>query len=115
MLYASVGGNQASVYTDADFQDHTKLICRYDNQGTNGDREVGLSACCWLSAEGWSQHPHGDVCLVRCYWSSMISHTLPKRSLFVHNTVSVRPAARTGGEWDWLAASQHAQLSYYRV
>lgn len=98
MLYASVGGNQASVYTDADFQDHTKLICRYDNQGTNGDREVGLSACCWLSAEGWSQHPHGDACLVRCYWSlDDLSHASKAVTLCAQHRLSQTSCTHWGG------------------
>ncbi len=25
-----------------------------------------LRACSWISAEGITQHPHGDTCLVRC-------------------------------------------------
>lgn len=63
-LFATVGRDQATVYDDQHMADHLGVVVHLHNQPSQHAPGGELQAACWLSAEGWSPHPHGDALLV---------------------------------------------------
>lgn len=53
----------APVYDDEHMGDHVALVVHFTNTPSEHAPGGELGAAAWLSAEGWSRHPHGDACL----------------------------------------------------
>ncbi|CAL8464853.1 g4388 [Coccomyxa elongata] len=62
-LFATVGGNQATVYDDMHMGDYIAVVLNYVNTQTDHTKGGDLISCAWLNAGGCSDHPHGDAYL----------------------------------------------------
>ncbi len=56
-VFATVGGNQASVYDGRNFGNYVGLVVHY----THDEEGVELATCCWADARGFTKHPKGDL------------------------------------------------------
>ena len=63
VLFATVGKDQATVYTDAHMEDYVGLVVQLHNQPSEHAAGGELQAACWVSTAGWTPHPHGDAAL----------------------------------------------------
>ncbi|CAK0786987.1 hypothetical protein CVIRNUC_010203 [Coccomyxa viridis] len=62
-LFATVGGDQATVYDDMHMGDYIAVVLNFVNARTSHAAGQGLQALAWLSAEELSGHPNGDAFL----------------------------------------------------
>lgn len=62
-LFATVGGDQATVYDDEHMGDYLGVVVHFQNVTTEYAPGGDLSAACWLDASGSNTHPHGDTYL----------------------------------------------------
>jgi WD40 repeat protein len=62
-LFATVGKDQATVYTDAHMTDHIGVVVQLENQASEFAQGGELQAACWLNVAAWTPHPHGDAAL----------------------------------------------------
>lgn len=62
-LFATVGGDQATIYDDEHMGDHISIAVHFSNQKTEYVNGGDLHVCCWINSANWSSHSHGDACL----------------------------------------------------
>ncbi|QDZ20521.1 WD repeat domain-containing protein [Chloropicon primus] len=59
-LFATVGGNQCTVYDGRHFGEYMGLVVHYVHQGEDGGAGAELTSCAWTDARGQTNHPRGD-------------------------------------------------------
>lgn len=62
-LFATVGGNLATIYDDAHMGDYVAVVAQLENSATEHAQGGGLAVCEWLAAGGATRHPQGDALL----------------------------------------------------
>ena len=62
-LFATVGGDQATVYDDSHMGDYIGVVVHFVNQKTEHAEGGELQAVSWINSKEWTEHPHGDACL----------------------------------------------------
>ncbi|KAG7672116.1 putative Polycomb group protein FIE2 [Nannochloris sp. 'desiccata'] len=62
-LFATVGGDQATVYDDSHMGDYIGVVVHFVNNKTEHAEGGELQAAAWINCKEWTDHPHGDACL----------------------------------------------------
>ena len=62
-LFATIGGDFATVYDDEHFGDHVAVVVQFKNDPTEYTKGGEFTALCWLDANGYSPHEFGDALL----------------------------------------------------
>ena len=62
-LFATVGGDFATVYDDEHFGDHVAVVCQFKNEATAHTKGGDLTATCWVDPVGYTTHELGDATL----------------------------------------------------
>ena len=57
-VFATVGGNQASIYDNQHLGNHCDIMCNYVNETSEHVKGGALTTCCWVSLKGLK-----DACL----------------------------------------------------
>ena len=62
-LFATIGGDFATVYDDEHFGDHVAVVCQFKNEATDHTKGGDLTAVCWVDPSGYTAHELGDATL----------------------------------------------------
>ena len=62
-LFATCGGDFATVYDDEHFGDHVAMVAQFKNEKTNHTAGGELTAVVWVDAHGFTRHEFGDALL----------------------------------------------------
>ena len=62
-LFATCGGDFATVYDDEHFGDHVAVVAQFKNEKTNHSAGGELTAVVWVDARGFTRHEFGDALL----------------------------------------------------
>jgi WD40 repeat protein len=62
-LFATVGGDQATIYDDSHMGDYIGVVVHFVNSKTEHAEGGELQAATWINSKDWTEHPHGDACL----------------------------------------------------
>jgi WD40 repeat protein len=62
-LFATVGGDQATIYDDSHMGDYIGVVVHFVNNKTEHAEGGELQAAAWINSKEWTDHPHGDACL----------------------------------------------------
>ena len=62
-LFATVGGEQATVYDDEHMADHVAVVVQLANAPSQHAPGGQLQVAAWLAADGWAEQPAGEACL----------------------------------------------------
>ena len=62
-LFATVGGDFATVYDDEHFGEHVAVVAQFKNEKTNHSAGGELTAVVWVDARGFTRHEFGDALL----------------------------------------------------
>jgi hypothetical protein len=86
-LIASAGGDHVVVYDDRHMGDHVAVVVAHAADDTSNNAATGgrggrpaphlppqtFTTCAWVSARGWTPHPHGDAILAASGASGVVS------------------------------------------
>ena len=62
-LFATCGGDFATVYDDEHFGEHVAVVAQFKNEATRHTAGGELTAVAWVDARGFTRHEFGDALL----------------------------------------------------
>ena len=60
-LFATVGGNRATIYNGRHFGEYVGLVVHYAHENEDTKAPIALRTCAWLDARNHTNHPKGDA------------------------------------------------------